>query len=75
MQFCENTHILRELQGFVIVEGGFAFLHNIREEIDMFLLLESPHCIQNEENHLGFDECFSLLHQAHIGKDIVLWLK
>lgn len=75
VQFCENTHILRELQGFVIVEGGFAFLHNIREEIDMFLLLESPHCIQNEENHLGFDECFSLLHQAHIGKDIVLWLK
>lgn len=74
VHFSSNILDVRDLKGFIIIEGGLSLLESMREEIDMLLLLKSPYTIQNEEMRTSFDEHFTLITQMSIGEDIALWL-
>ncbi len=74
VHFSADIRDVRELKGFVIIEGGYYLLHSMRSEIDMLLLMQSPHTTQDSQTQTGFDESFSLIHQNTLGSDVALWL-
>lgn len=66
---------LSELRGFVVIEGGWRLLSQIRIYVDM-LLVHQAFCLRDlEEPHFGSrDLRFNLIHSMPLGEDMALWL-
>ncbi|WP_343354045.1 bifunctional diaminohydroxyphosphoribosylaminopyrimidine deaminase/5-amino-6-(5-phosphoribosylamino)uracil reductase RibD [Helicobacter mastomyrinus] len=77
IHFSDNPGEIENLQGFVIIEGGFELLATLRKNIDMLLIHQSLEAQHAEGEYLthSFSGRFTLLHQMTLGEDIALWLQ
>lgn len=73
-RFCKD---ISNLQGFIIVEGGWNLLFALQDSIDMLLFIQSLTLKENEaitHTH-NINRNFMLLHQMPLGEDIAIWLR